>query len=175
MNGAQSPTKPQTAGELSLQVACHEWLLAIDTVRVERIVLEEELVPRADPRAGAPRAFLGVVRREQKEYAAWDLGELLGRESERRAWVLARLGDGTPIALRTGACRWVGRVADARLSRLPDGLCAGGRRPYRGSFLPNDRRTAVGGLVLDLEALFLPDERAWSRTATHAKPKRGER
>jgi hypothetical protein len=184
MKAAAASARTRLDAELALQVACHEWLVAIDTGAIERIALDDTFTPRADGQSGAPAGFLGVLRSEHREYAAWDLATLVGREPERGAWVLVRIADGSadplPIALRTGACRLVGKLPESTLSRLPQALCGVRRRPFRGAFLPTAAQTgaakgAVAGVALDLQRLFLSEELEWSRRALTTRSRRGER
>ena len=131
-----APTRTAAEAKLVLHVVCHEWLVAVDTERIERVALEDTFAPRGENLAGAPRGYLGILRAESREYASWDLATLVGREPQRGAWVLFGGHDSRtdlPIALRTGACRTVGRLQESALSSLPRGLCGLERRPFRGA------------------------------------------
>ena len=141
--------------ELGVVVRAHDLVVAIPARHVVRLVLPDEITVL---REGAP----GLVEAEGGEtFAAWDLGEILGRESLDAAWVLARVprpgAADLKIALRTGACVVVETLPDALA--LPSALLATRARAFPAAFPARaNHGGALYGLVLDLPRLLSPAE-----------------
>ena len=149
--------------EIRLFVACHEWVIALDTIAIDRILPASvdgfqdcgAGVPPTSPglQAGSPHhnGFVGTLRIDNRTLPAWDLGRILGCGDLDGAWVVVRppesaalksnvRSDDSPddrrIAIRTGACLSVGTLPESAVQALPSGIFSvPDRRSFSGAFV----------------------------------------
>ena len=142
------------AGELSVVVECHALVCAFGLSCVRRLVL-----PAAVREVGG-----AIVESDNERYAAWDLGVLFGLRPLTRAWALLDIpygGSSVSIALRTGACLVVQRIAPE--TSLPAAAFRARGIAFRGAFdagavLPDRVAAGTVGIVIDPARLFEPSE-----------------
>lgn len=153
-------TREQDDGALHLFVRCEHWVIALSAELVERVAMPEDVViGRADESRTDPARLPTIVCAE-RTWAACDLGLLLGLPAQEDAWVLTHWRDpdsGRPIALRTGSCLRMGRLATRLVTPLPQKLFEGPRTPIVGGF----PLAAVGLPSSGHEAIGLSFDRSW--------------
>jgi hypothetical protein len=144
-----------TKEQLSLYIACHDFVLGIDVRGIERLVLPEE-VSKVE---GAQAVQVG-----RRRYAPFNLGTLFEMAPTSGATVLVRTlyaGAELSFALETGPCLLV-RKAEATRS-VPEGLFRGRRRALGAAFVvpPNLRvgGRAPIGFTLNVDELLDVSER----------------
>lgn len=156
-NGAAVVRKgaPTLKPELSVVVACHAFVCAIPTRRVQRLALNDDVHE-------AP-GTTGVVLSGDEALAVFNLGTLLRGAPLDAAWVLLRVnheGSELPIALRTGSCLFVRSIGVE--APLPGGLFAIRSGGVLGAFVAGSQigldETTPYGLVLSVDRLFAVDE-----------------
>jgi hypothetical protein len=176
---------PDPAPELSVVVGCHGFVCTFPVRHVDRLLRrdEVEVVPprvRKGRESGVP--LPQVVRAAGELYVAWNLGTMLDLPPVTSAWVLLRVPvpplpglpeaapAEVPIAVRTGTCLMVQRVAAS--VPLPPGLFrargAGITGAFATSVLPGKRVEAAMGLCLEPPRLWTPGELGSSRVALTA-------
>jgi hypothetical protein len=176
---------PEPAAELAVVVGCHGFVCTFPVRHVDRLLRrdEVEVVPprvRKGREAGVP--LPQVVRAAGELYVAWNLGTMLDLAPVTAAWVLMHvpvpplpgLPDAAPgevpIAVRTGTCLMVQRVAAS--VPLPAGLFrargAGITGAFATSVLPGKRLEVALGICLDPPRLWTPGELGSSRVALAA-------
>jgi hypothetical protein len=141
-------TKARQA-KLGVFVRAHHMVIGFAAEHVVRLVLPNEVRER---RPGSP----GLVEAGGENYAAWDLGALLGLPLLDAAWVLARLprpGGMARVALRTGPCVVVTTLPE--VTPLPPGAQVSRRAGFVGGFATGAAwGDAAFGLVVDLPRLL---------------------
>jgi len=160
---------------LWLFTICPPWLLALPAEAVLRLLLPEEVRLDEEPAVVAPDACVGVLHTQEGHTPAFDLGRMLGLPDQHAAWVRLALGpEGSRIsvALRTGPCASVSRLAESALHPLPAPLGRGRRGVLRAAFpatqgprLAAEADVLGVGLVLDPSCLLTPEERSWAAEA----------
>ena len=142
----------------ALFVICGDIVVAVDSARVGRLSLVDEL-PVVRPLEVAP-STAGVVDLDGSRLPAWDLAALLLGGEERGAWIIVRgrgaVGD---FALRTGRCACV-RPLPPRMP-IPAPLRIGSGRAVRGVFRTAELGELAGypcGYELALDELLGPTE-----------------
>jgi hypothetical protein len=157
---------------LWLFTVCRPWLLALPAESVLRLLLPEEAELDEGPAVVAPDACVGVLRTEEGNTPAFDLGRLLGLPDQHAAWVRLAFGpegSRSAVALRTGPCPSVSRLVESEVHALPAQMGRGRRGVLRAAFpitagprLAAQADVAGVGLVLDLDRLLTPEESAWA-------------
>lgn len=148
--------------EIRLFVACHAWVVALETECVERIVPESTGLHSAGELHGT-EGLVGILRDRDSALPAWDLGRILGLENLDGAWVFMRQGD-QRLALRTGGYLSVGALPNTAVDALPRGIFSRPERPFltgafsTASHLPYSKNSMFAGLEFDLTEL-------WSQSA----------
>lgn len=155
--------------ELCIVVACHTFVVAIPVRFVTRLVLNEDVTPAADGRAG-------LVQSGGELFFASNLGALFDLPALGEAWVLLRLphaGGRVPLALRTGACLMVRAVSVE--APLPHGLFKTRGEAITGAFVADASRgyegEALYGLLLDIGKLWTGAELETAARAVARKQK----
>jgi len=169
---------PSPAAETPLRLfaICTPWVVAITADRVERLLLphEGELLA-VQAQAGDP-AGLGILSVGGRHYSAWDLGTLLGLGPQQEAFVLLRSPAGhslPPMALRTGPCLAVERLAPASMAPLSRAVFCARKGALTDAFSAERARggrddLASIGLALDVACLWSETELESARAALGA-------
>ncbi len=175
---AKSKDDANRLREIRLFVACHEWVIALDTIAIDRILPAsadgfEDCGAGSRPASTESQAGsrVGTLRIGNRALPAWDLGRVLGCGDLDGAWVIVRppeaaapkgsarpedKADDRRIAIRTGACLSVGTLPDSAVHALPPGIFSAPERPlFSGAFVtkahvPNSKGAMFAGLVFDL-------------------------
>lgn len=156
--------------ELSLFVECHEFVCAIDTRSIERLVLPSEVTSVSSGEGSIAHATIG-----NRTYATFNFGRLLGLPPTHGASILVRTvfgGVELPLAFETGPCLVVRPSEDS--VKLPPGLFNARRRALVGAFaLPagmgRPGRSPVG-LRIELDELLTAAERDSAAAALRSSP-----
>lgn len=136
--------------ELFVVVVCHAFPCALSSRWIVRLLLPDEVRVRD----------AGVIEVEDRLFAAWNLGEMLGLDPLGDAWILLDVphdGASVPIALQTGACL----AAQPLTTRfpLPSGLFHARRGALGAAFVAKE----VGAGQFGLVGLYFDAARAWTR------------
>jgi hypothetical protein len=163
---------------MSVVLGCHHLVCALPIAGLDRLALPDAAKLRAAPGRPGSDSTGGVpapdvVRVGEQDFAAWDLGELLGLAPLSGAWVLLRVkygGKDLPLALRTGPCFAVQELR--RLMPLPPAIFQGHRPALSEAFATSAVRTARlasnVGLWIDPARLWQPGELEASATMLEA-------
>lgn len=163
-------------------VDCAGWLVGFASLALSRAVLAAEVrvVPsRFDQSApGEKRRVPPVIVIDGVEWAAWDLGLLLGLQRTAHSWILFELasaGRTLKIALRTGPCLSVSTIE--KRSALPPGMFVKRKGAVVAAFLASDASNLSAthanraGIVVDPAKLWTPLELDSSALALGAADK----
>jgi hypothetical protein len=157
----QRPRAASRAADLSVVVACRDFVCAISTRHVTRLALNDEV--------DGANSFEGVVLSGQETLASFNLGVLLGMSPLTAAWVFLSVpyeGGSIPIALRTGTCLFVRNIAVE--APLPDGLFTSRGKAVLGAFVAGDQLglddASPYGLALEIERLWTDKELHTAKT-----------
>jgi hypothetical protein len=150
--------------------------VAIAADSVERLLLPHEgelFAVDAQPRDSAE---LGVLAVGGRHYSAWDLGTLLGLAAQHEAFVLLRSPEGQdhpPMALRTGPCLSVARLAPGSLAPLSKAVFRARKGALTHAFTAERAQggrddLAAIGLALDVAGLWSEPELEGARATLRA-------
>lgn len=157
-------------------VDCAGWLVGFASLALSRAVLAADVKvvqSRFDRSApGEKRKVPPIVVVDGREWAAWDLGLLLGLERTSHSWILFELKGAERIlriALRTGPCLAVSTI-EKRFA-LPAGMFVKRRGAVFAAFLANEASNLAAahadrvGICVDPTKLWSPLELEYSALA----------